>query len=73
MIEFDYSKLRGKIRECGLTIEEVARKTGISKSTLVSHMSKGTGFRAEQAVRIARVLQLEVLEPYFLAVKPYKK
>ena len=70
-VEFDYSALKGAIRAKGYTYESLAKKARISKATLTNHFSNGTGFRAEQAISIGHVLELDTLEPYFLTLKTH--
>ena len=57
------NKLRGKIVECGMNIESLARKTGISKNTLYRRISKGgIDFTINEADCIAKALSLTATE-----------
>lgn len=57
------NKLRGKIVECGKTVEEVAELVGIDKSTLYRRLCVGDGaFTINEADKIASVLQLSAKE-----------
>lgn len=69
---FDYSALKGAMRFRGYTLEKLAAATGIGMSTLASHMSRGTPFRVDQVISISQVLDLNPIEPYFLALKTSK-
>lgn len=53
------NKLRGKIVECGLNIEELARKIGIDRATLYRKInSNGKNFTIEEADLISKELNL---------------
>lgn len=57
------NKLRGKIVEVGLTVEEVAKRVGMNTSTLYRRMCNGGGsFTINEADKIASVLQLSASE-----------
>ncbi len=57
------NKLRGKIIACGLSVEELAEKVGINKSTLYRRLCRGGGaFTINEADKIASVLQLSAKE-----------
>lgn len=62
---FDYSKLRGAMREKGFILETLSKATGIGISTLSIKMAHGQKFDCEQAWRIAQVLELDTIDPYF--------
>lgn len=56
-------KLRGKIVECRMTIEELARAVGVDRATLYRRISGGGGsFTIEEADKIAKVLSLSADE-----------
>lgn len=56
-------KLRGKIVERRMTLGEVAKKVGISPSTLSKRLNhRGGAFTIDEAEKIARVLQLSCEE-----------
>ncbi len=56
-------KLRGKIVECRMTIEELARAVGVDRATLYRRISSGGGsFTIEEADKIAKVLSLSADE-----------
>lgn len=71
-VVFDYSALKGAMRSKGYTLEKLAAATGIGMSTLAWHMSRGTPFRMDQVISISQVLNLEPIDPYFLALKTSK-
>ncbi|SCJ86914.1 Helix-turn-helix domain of resolvase [uncultured Eubacterium sp.] len=53
------NKLKGKIVECGMNIEQIAKETGINKSTFYRKMNdKGDSFTISEADMIAKALQL---------------
>lgn len=53
------NKLKGKIVERGLTLDELAKQANISRSTLYKRMqSDGKDFTIEEADSIAKVLGL---------------
>ena len=57
------NKLRGKIVECGMNIESLAEKTGMSRDTLYRRISKGgIDFTINEADRIAKALSLTATE-----------
>lgn len=66
---FNYSKLLGKIREQGLTQEQVAKEIGKSEATLGAKL-KGRGyFNTDEIDGICRVLNIptESIGTYFFA------
>ena len=71
-IVFDYSNLRGEMAKRDLTQEKLAELTGISKTTIHTHLKNGTKFDTEQAVMIARVMELTDMDPYFFIYKLQK-
>lgn len=71
MPAMDYSALRGRIHECGLTQKEVAEKVGISESHLVRKMSGEFAFRQDEIDRIIKLLKIDPCEigRYFFSPK----
>ena len=68
---FDYSKLRGKMREKDVTQEQLAKKIGISSASLREKL-KGERpyFKADEMVAIGLALGIErELDEYFLCLK----
>lgn len=66
---FNYSKLRGKIRECGLTQEKLAKSVGIHKGTLSAKLNGQYDFTANEMLSIGAALNIPANEigNYFFA------
>lgn len=73
-ILFDYSKLKGRIKEKGFTQEDVARKCGFSAATLNYKLSNTSYFTALQILNIAKILEIapEEIDKYFFAIQVKK-
>jgi Helix-turn-helix. len=57
------NKLKGKIVECGLSIEELAKRIGKDRATLYRRLnSDGKDFTIEEADLIAKTLNLTYSE-----------
>lgn len=57
------NKLKGKIVECGLTVEKLAEEINIDRSTLYRKFNnKGETFTIKEANQIAKVLNLNISE-----------
>lgn len=71
MKQFDYSKLRGKIREKGYTQEEIAKKIGIDKSTLSLRLNNQSLFIQDEIFEMVKILDIsaEEIKPYFFKEK----
>lgn len=71
MPQMDYSLLRGKIRECGLTQKEVAEQIGVSEGQLNRKLAGEYSFRQDEMEGIARVLKIDLCElgKYFFTPK----
>lgn len=69
-MRFDYSRLRGRIREFDLTIDECADEAGIARSTFSLKINGHFGFKQEEIIRLCRVLAipLEHIHRYFFQV-----
>ena len=59
---FDCSKLRGRIRECGLTQEQLAKAVGINKATLSVKMNGRYAFTANEMISIGEALNIPATE-----------
>lgn len=73
-MNFDYSKLEGRIKEFGLTQEKFALSIGITPTTLSLKLSN-KGFFNQREIRKARkLLQIEAEDvgKYFFAEKVQK-
>ena len=56
---FDYSKLLGKMREMGETIESLSNKIGISSNSLSNKLHNRTRFVQDEIAGICQVLLIE--------------
>ena len=65
-----YSKLLGRIRECGLTQETLAKTIGKNKSTISAKLNGRSPFTAKEIDDICKVLNIsnEEIGDYFFAV-----
>lgn len=68
---FDYSKLLGKMREMGETIESLSNKIGISSNSLSNKLHNRTRFVQDEIAGICQVLLIEKEEipVYFFTEK----
>lgn len=66
---FNYSKLRGKIRECNLTQKQLAEDIGISKATLSAKLNNQFAFTTNEMLAIGERLNIpkNELGDYFFA------
>lgn len=55
---FDYSKLLGRIKECGLTQERLAAAIGISASTLCLKLGNNSFFTQKEIKNTCKVLNI---------------
>ena len=60
MPEMDYSKLRGRIAECGMTQKHLAEKIGVSEGQLCQKMSGRFTFKQKEILDICSVLGIDV-------------
>jgi transcriptional regulator with XRE-family HTH domain len=58
-IYFDYSKLRGRIVEKGLTQGGLAKMLGISEVSLSKKLKNEIRFSADDIVRISEILEIQ--------------
>lgn len=70
-LEFDYSKLNGRIREVVGTHKKFANAIGISTTALSSKMNNKTPFDQKEICRSIPVLQIEKgsVSSYFFTLK----
>ena len=61
-MKFNYSKLLGRIRECGFTQEQLAKAIGISKYTLSAKLNNKFSFSQEEILAICKVLKIHISE-----------
>lgn len=66
---FPHMRLRGKIRERGLTQEQVAEKLGISAGSLSFKLSGKTEFKRHEVEKLREILEIDPEEvwSYFFA------
>ena len=57
-MKFDYSKLLGKIKECGLTQAELSEKININKSTFNAKVKGHFAFTSKEILSTCRVLSI---------------
>lgn len=64
-----YSRLLGKIRECGFTQEQLAKKIGINKGTLSAKLNNQFSFTVKEILAIGAALNIpkgEISEYFFV-------
>ena len=66
----NYSKLLGRIRECGFTQESLAKAIGKNKSTISTKLNGRFPFTAKEIDDICKVLNIpnDEIGDYFFAV-----
>lgn len=69
-MKFNHSKLLGRIRECGLTQEQLAKAISISKASLSAKLNNIFYFTAREMYAICEVLNIPISEigEYFFAI-----
>lgn len=69
-MKFNYSKLLGKIKECGLTQAQLAKEIGINKATLSAKLNGKFAFTTDEVLSISKRLNIPVNEmgKYFFTV-----
>lgn len=69
-MKFNYSKLLGKIKENGLTQEQLAKKIGKSNGTLSQKLNGRASFTANEMISICEILgiPLKDIGTYFFAM-----
>lgn len=73
-MQFDYSKLRGRITEKVGTQSELSRLTGISEHTLSLKLKGRFGWKQIEILKICKVLEIpfEQIPVYFFAPRVQK-
>ena len=61
-MSFNYSKLLGKIKECGLTQSEFALKIGTTKTTLSLKLSNKASFKQVEIKKSCDILGIPIDE-----------
>ena len=69
-MKFKYSKLLGRMRECGFTQEQLAKAIGINKGTLSVKLNNRFSFSQEEILAICKLLDIPATEigDYFYAI-----
>ena len=67
---FNFSKLRGRFREFGLTQQDVATHIGIRDTTLSQKLNNKAGFTANEIDAICKLLDIakEEIGVYFFTI-----
>lgn len=68
-MKFNYSKLLGRIKERGFTLETLAEAIGITKGTLSAKLNNHYPFKSNEMVAICNVLDIAIkdISLYFFA------
>ena len=61
-MEFDYSKLLGRIREFGLTQETLASKIGITEASMSLKLNNKANFKQKEIRLICKILKIHSSE-----------
>ena len=67
-MKYNYSKLLGRIKECGLTQEKLAKAIGKDKSTINAKINGQSSFTQKDIDAICRVLNIsngEIIDYFF--------
>ena len=74
-MKFNYSKLLGRMRECGYTQETLADAIGKTKSTLNTKLNNQYNFTQSEIIAICNVLKIAYkdIPVYFFAIEVQKK
>lgn len=75
MQEYDYSKLKGKIRECFSTQSDFAQMLEISDTSLSNKLTNKTFFNQDEIQKSIDIFKLNPVETieYFFTIKVDKK
>lgn len=70
-MQFDFSKLLGRIKEYGYTQERLAEEIGIAKATMNLKLNSKAYFTTQEIEKIRRILLIETEEigVYFFTLK----
>ena len=73
-MNYDYSKLKGKIRELGITQNEYARYIGITEQSLILRFKNKRRFRQEEMQKTMELFEepIENVHIYFFTQKVQK-
>lgn len=69
-MKYNYSKLLGKMKECGITQEKLAYEIGKNETTLSAKLNNKSQFKADEMDAILKVLNVsnDEIGDYFFAV-----
>ena len=62
---YNYSKLLGRIKEKGFTLEALAKKIGLNVSTLSKKLNNKSEFHQDEIKKICRVIEMCDIGTYF--------
>ena len=70
-MQFDYSKLLGRIKECGYTQEGLAKEIGMAKVTMSLKLNNKAHFTQPEIKKIIHLLRIpgEEVYVYFFTLK----
>lgn len=70
-MQFDYSKLLGRIKECGYTQEKLAEEIGLTKTTMSLKLNNKAFFTQPEIFKIRSILRIpdEEIVAYFFTLK----
>lgn len=70
-MKFNYSRLLGRMRECGITQEQLAKAIGINKATLSAKLNNRFSFTQDEILAICKILNIPISEigEFFYAVE----
>ena len=70
-MQFDYSKLLGRIKECGFTQQSLAKRIGIAKSSMCLKLNNKANFINPEVLLICEALKISINEigTYFFTPK----
>jgi len=57
-MKYNYSKLLGRMKECGITQEQLAKEIGMNKATLSAKLNNKFQFKGDEMDSICRVLDI---------------
>lgn len=68
-MRFNHSKLLGRLKECGITQEQLAKEIGKNKGTISAKLNGQFSFTTEEIDDICKVLNIanEEIGAYFFA------
>ena len=62
MPTMDYTLLRGRIRDCGMTQKDLAEKAGISEGQFCQKLAGNFAFRQDEIDRICALLSISAAD-----------